>query len=342
MNKASLLRNGPFVIGVFFLLCLLVSSYVYSFYDSYDQPEKMLYDKSGNVVALAPFSPSLSFPLGSDLDGYSFVFKLIEGAKYTIGLSLIIAFCRMIFSFGFGYLLYRMPLSLRTLFSGLSNALHYAPVTIFTYILMAPVVLTFSWSYDVTTKIIFPMLILIAISIPVLALYIQNELDALSKKEYIDSAKIMGGSHSHIFRKHLAPFLYPKLLILFVQQVGQVLIIFAHLGLLNVFIGGTDVRVIDYDMKTGEETTQSFSMSNEWAGLIAQNFPYAQSFPWMVLAPVIAFALSILAINSIVYGLTNRKTFRKRDVKASTSPSDTILRQDHFELQQTRTSSNQG
>ncbi len=153
--------------------------------------------------------------------------------------------------------------------------------------------------------------LLLAISIPVLALYIQNELDALSNKEYIDSAKIMSGSHSHIFRKHLAPFLYPKLLILFVQQIGQVLIIFAHLGLLNVFIGGTDVRVIDYDMKKGEETTQSFSMSNEWAGLIAQNSHYAQSFPWVVLAPVLTFALSIPAINSIVYWINESQNLTK-------------------------------
>lgn len=342
MRKDSLLRNVPFVLGVSFLLLLLISSYLYSLYGAQVQPDKMLYDKNGNVVALAPFAPSLEFPLGSDLDGNSFVFKLIEGAKYTIGLAIAVAFFRIIFSFLFGYFLFRLPSSLRNVFSGLANTLHYAPVTIFTYLLIAPVVLNFSWSYDVSTKIIFPMLVLTGISIPVLALYIQNELEAISKKEYIDSAKILGGSGFYLFRKHLAPFLYPKLWLLFVQQVGQVLIIFAHLGLLNVFIGGTDVRVMDVDMKTGETTTQSFSMTNEWAGLIAQNFPYAQSFPWMVLAPVTAFALSILAINSIVYGIENRKTFNKRAVKTSMPAKAVILEQEHFKLNGSSHSSNQG
>lgn len=342
MKKNSLLRNVPFVLGVGFLLLLLISSSLYSLYGSQIQPDKMLYDENGNVIALAPFAPSLSFPLGSDLDGYSFVLKLLEGAKYTIGLAIAVAFFRIILSFLFGYFLYRLPSSLRNMFSGLANTLHYAPVTIFTYLLIAPVVLNFSWSYDVSTKIIFPMLILIGISIPVLALYIQNELDGISKKEYIDSAKILGGSNFHLFRKHLAPFLYPKLLLLFVQQVGQVLIIFAHLGLLNVFIGGTDVRVMDVDFKTGETTTQSFSMTNEWAGLIAQNFSYAQSFPWMVLAPVTAFALSILAINSIVYGLTNRKTYKKRVVKTSLPVKTVILKQNQFELTGASHSSKKG
>ncbi|PFG13237.1 ABC transporter permease subunit [Bacillus sp. es.036] len=342
MRKDSLLRNGPFVFGVVFLLLLSLSSYFYSFYSLEVHPDKMLYDKNGNVMALAPFAPSLNFPLGSDLDGNSFVFKLIEGAKYTIGLSLIVAFFRVVFSCMFGYLLYRMPFSLRNLFGGLSNVFHYAPVTIFTYILIAPVILTFSWSYDVSTKIIFPMLILIGISIPVLALYVQNELDSISTNEFIDSAKVLGGSRFHLLRKHLAPFMYPKLLLLFVQQVGQVLIIFAHLGLLNVFIGGTDVRVMDVDFKTGETTTESFSMTNEWAGLIAQNFQYAQSFPWMVLAPVSAFALSILAINSIVYGLTNRKTVKKGVGKKSLPEKTAILKQTHFELNGAGHSSKQG
>ncbi|WP_226658056.1 ABC transporter permease subunit [Guptibacillus hwajinpoensis] len=342
MRKTSLLRNFPFVFGIVFLLLVLVSSSLYSFYGSEVQPDKMLYDKNGNVIALAPFAPSFKFPLGSDLDGFSFVYKLIEGAKYTVGLAIAVAFFRIVFSFIFGYFLYRLPSSLRNMFSGLANTLHYAPVTIFTYLLIAPVVLNFSWSYDVSTKILFPMVILIGISIPVLALYVQNELDAISKKEYIDSAKILGGTGFHLFRKHLAPFLYPKLLILFVQQVGQVLIIFAHLGLLNVFIGGTDVRVMDVDFKTGETTTQSFSMTNEWAGLIAQNFPYAQSFPWMVLAPVTAFALSILAINSIVYGLTNRKIFKKRVEKKSIPPKTVILEQTQFEFNGSNHSSKQG
>ncbi len=332
--KKRLIQRPLLTGGTLFIFLLLLGSVLYSTFADPAAPEKVLYDENQNAIALAPFPPSLKFPLGSDLDGNNFLLKLLEGAKYTIGLSIVIAFGRMVLSFLGGYLLFVLPSAFRKLLSGLADALHYAPVTIFTYILIAPVVLTFSWSYDTVTKIVFPMLILIFISVPVLSLYIQNELDLISKKEFIESARVMGGSKFHIFKKHLAPFLNPKLLLLFVQQVGQVLIVFAHLGLLKVFIGGTDVRVMDYDMETGEAITASFSMSNEWAGLIAQNFQYATSFPWMILAPVSAFALTILAVNCIVYDLTSSKPvkLRRKKKKEHSSTLKSTIRQESFEF----------
>ncbi len=332
--KKRLIQRPLLIGGTLFILFLLIGSLLYPTFGEPAPPEKVLYDENHNAIALAPFPPSLQFPLGSDLDGNNFLLMLLEGAKYTIGLSIIIAFGRMVFSFLCGYLLFMLPSAFRKLLAGLADTLHYAPVTIFTYILIAPVVLTFSWSYDTVTKIVFPMLVLMFISVPVLSLYIQNELDLISKKEFIESAKVMGGSKFHIFKKHLAPFLNPKLFLLFVQQVGQVLIVFAHLGLLKVFIGGTDVRVMDYDIKTGKALTDSFSMSNEWAGLIAQNFQYVSSFPWMILAPVSAFALTILAVNCIVYDLTSPNPLKikwKKKKKYASTKTNTI-RSESFEF----------
>ncbi|KMM38425.1 ABC transporter permease subunit [Guptibacillus hwajinpoensis] len=329
MRKISLLHNKPLLGGGLFILLLLIGSILYGLFSDPQEPQKVLLDENNNAVELAPFSPSTKFPLGSDLDGNNFLLKILEGAKFTIGLSILVAFFRMVVSFVGGYILYLLPGTFRRLLDGLANALHYAPVTIFTYVLIAPVILSFSWSYDTSTKVIFPMLVLILISVPVLSLYVQNELHLIAEKEFIESAKVMGGSHFQIFRKHMAPFLYPKLFVVFIQQVGQVLIVFAHLGLLNVFIGGSDVRIMEYDLE-GEATIEVFSMSNEWAGLIAQNFQYVSSFPWMVLAPVTAFALTILAVNSIVYGLTHMYTYRKRRKKSIESSTHSVIREDSF------------
>ncbi|MCA0987070.1 hypothetical protein [Guptibacillus algicola] len=328
----KLLRKPMVIAGALFILLLLVGSFLYSALVEPPQPEKMLYDGNGDVVALAPFPPSATFPLGSDIDGNNFMLKLLEGAKFTIGLSIIVALGRMVLSFIGGYLLFLLPASFRKFLAGLADTFHYAPVTIFTYVLIAPVVMTFSWSYSTPTKIIFPMLVLMLISVPVLSLYVQKELDLIAQKEFIDSAKVMGGSHFHIFKAHMAPFLNPKLLIIFIQQVGQVLIVFAHLGLLRVFIGGTDVRVLEYDITTGEATTAAFTMSNEWAGLIAQNFQYVNSFPWMILAPVTAFALTILAINGIVYGLKSGPTYKRKRKKTKAPNVSYTVNAESFEL----------
>lgn len=332
MKRLAVFKRPMVAGGFLFIALLLGGSILYSALVEPPQPEKMLYDRNGDIVALAPFPPSAHYPLGSDIDGNNFMLKLLEGAKFTIGLSILVALGRMVLSFIGGYLLFLLPASFRKFLAGLADTFHYAPVTIFTYVLIAPVVMTFSWSYSTPTKIFFPMFVLVLISVPVLSLYIQKELDLIAQKEFIDSAKIMGGSHFHIFRAHMAPFLNPKLLIIFIQQVGQVLIVFAHLGLLNVFIGGTDLRILEYDIDTGEATTAAFTISNEWAGLIAQNFQYVYSFPWMIFAPVTAFALTILAVNAIVYGLKTDHTYKRKRKKEKASKASYTVNSESFEL----------
>ncbi|WLR47286.1 ABC transporter permease subunit [Halobacillus litoralis] len=329
------LSKGLVFIGSAYLIVLMIASFGFSFFIEPElaEPEKLLFDDKGNILALAPFPPSIHYPLGSDIDGNSYLVKVIEGAKYTIGLSVIIAFGRILLSVVGGYLLFLLPASIKRLFRGLSDTLHYAPATIFTYVLITPVVLTFSWSYDVTTKIVFPCLVIIAVSVPVLSLYVQKEIDLALENEFIDSARIMGASRFHIFRKHIAPYLTPKIFITFVQQIGQSLIIFAHLGLLNIFIGGTETRVMEYDVMTGEARAETFSMSNEWAGMISDNFQYMKPFPWMVLAPVTAFALTILAINVIVYGLeAKRKPKRAKGLKQASEPVDVSWDKEKFRM----------
>ncbi|WP_079479050.1 ABC transporter permease subunit [Halobacillus salinus] len=323
------------VIGSVYLIGLMVASLGFSHFiePELGKPEKLLIADDGSLIAMAPFPPSITYPLGSDIDGNSYLTKIIEGAKYTIGLSVIIALGRIFLSLVGGYLLSLLPVSVKSMFKGLADALHYAPVTVFTYILITPVILTFSWSYGTPTKIIYPCLVLIAVSVPVLSLYVQEEIDLASDNEFIDSARTMGAGRFHIFKKHIVPFLTPKMVVTFVQQIGQTLIVFAHLGLLNIFIGGSETRAMDINIKTGEEITRTFSMSNEWAGMISENFQYIRSFPWMVLAPVTAFALTILAINFIVYGLEAKRRPKFAKVpKKSQEPAVVTLDKEKFRM----------
>ena len=66
----------------------------------------------------------------------------------------------------------------------------------------------------------------------------QNEL---IKKEFIISAKILGGSKFHIAKKHIFPLLKERFWILFGQQITQTLLVMTHLGLFNLYFGGTEI-----------------------------------------------------------------------------------------------------
>ncbi|TYR73977.1 hypothetical protein FZC79_16085 [Rossellomorea vietnamensis] len=86
-----------------------------------------------------------------------------------------------------------------------------------------------------------------------------------------------------------------KIVILFGQQVMQTLIIFIHLGLLKLFLGGTEV---DYQLVNDPPQ----SSTNEWSGLIGDTFRYLQGAPWIPLTPILSFALVMFAVALMMEG----------------------------------------
>lgn len=325
----NLLKNKLFLLGLTFLICLLIGSFTVEKDKKDEKPTYFLYDENGIPIDTAPFPPSLKYPFGSDKEGNSVLIQVIEGAKYTIGFAIVIAILRLLVSLIVGAVLYLLPKRVMEILKGLTDSFYYAPLSIFTYVLVAPVIVTYEWSYDERTKLYFPIFILVILAIPILSIFIANEIEQIFQKEFIRNAKLLGGGKLHIFKKHAMPYITPRLFIVFSQQVGQVLMIFAHLGLLKVFIGGTLNKVMEIEvagkLNQGEPTLEAFSMTNEWGGLIAKNIFSIQSHPWLILAPVTGFALAILAINFIVEGIKASSNIdfslrKKRKRKGSTTP----------------------
>jgi ABC-type dipeptide/oligopeptide/nickel transport system permease subunit len=67
----------------------------------------------------------------------------------------------------------------------------------------------------------------------------------------------MGGSCWHILKKHIRVMFWDRLLLLFMQHIVQTLILLSHLGLLNLFIGGVQMKEMDL------RNLKPVSLSNE-------------------------------------------------------------------------------
>jgi peptide/nickel transport system permease protein len=154
------------------------------------------------------------------------------------------------------------------------------------------------FSTTITERIVIQVVIMALITVPIVAALIGNEANLLYHQEYILAARTLGASRRRIIIRHLTPQLREKMLVLYGQQVVESLIVFAHLGLLQLFLGGTDV---DYDPMFGDPPR---SISFEWAGLFGNTFRYLQGAPWLPLGPAISFALVILAISAMIEGYT--------------------------------------
>jgi peptide/nickel transport system permease protein len=296
--KRLLLRNLYTLIGSSFIIGILLASCINGvFFDGEIKQTQAIYVDAFPVDA-APFKPSLNFLLGTDTNGRHLLHVIVEGAKYTVGLGLLIALLRMVISFVLGVIYAFYLQRFQRILSALSNAFQFVPVVLLAYFLLRPVLNQAfeGFQYSFATRVWYEIILLTLLALPTVSLVIGNEITLILKREYIQSAKTLGANRFFILRKHVIIHLYQRLIMIFTQQVIQVLLIMAHLGLFELYFGGTK---IDYSIMQAAPITTTY----EWSGLIGDYFDLFIVYPWIPLAPIGAFTLTILALNLIVKGI---------------------------------------
>lgn len=318
-----LFKHPLFLSGFFFILLLTGASLAYSiFFDGAIPETQYMHDESGKMIDKSPFPPSTVPPLGTDQVGRHIINLLLQGAKFTIGIAVLVAGLRIIIGFVIGFSFNNILSRFHQWTSGLVNAFYYIPASLICYVLLDDVIMMkgdLGEAYTFFERATFELLILTAIAVPVTSLLIANQLRHIYQAEFIISARILGGSRLHILKKHIFPHLWPRLLIQFGQDVVQVLILLIHLGLFHLLFGGT----VEIEPGASNRMTTYLSLSSEWSGMIGNAFEHLNHWPWLFLGPIIAFTLVILAFNLMIKGMedvfsgqlrVNRKQ-RKNDEK---------------------------
>lgn len=296
----SVWRQPLFVFGFSVVAFFLVGSFVFEWIFGSTPKQTFFVYEDGRLVEAAPLSPSWSNPLGTDQYGYDMLAKIMLGAKYTILAAMGVAAVRMLIAVPLGFVIGTYWQRKRSLINSFIDPLHYIPMTIFAYIMLYPVLWQPMEGFSTTVweRIVIQVVLMAIISVPIVASLIGNEANLLYQEEYILASRTLGASRRRIISRHLFPMMREKLFVLYGQQVVESLVVFAHLGLLYLFIGGTKVS---YDPMFADPPK---SMAYEWAGLFGSSFRYLQGVPWLPLAPAICFALLILAVAAMIEGYT--------------------------------------
>ncbi|WP_391115781.1 ABC transporter permease [Psychrobacillus sp. L3] len=296
----SVWKQPYFIFGFAVLAFFLVGSFVFEWIFGPDPKQTFFVYVNGRLVEAAPLSPSWVRPLGTDQYGYDMLAKIMLGAKYTIIAAMSVAAVRMFIAVPLGFAIGTYWQKNRSVINSFIDPLHYVPMTIFAYIMLSPVLWQpiEGFSTTVWERIIIQVILMAVITVPIVASLISNEANLLYQEEYILASKTLGASRRRIIIRHLFPMMREKLFVLYGQQVVETLVVFTHLGLLKLFVGGTKVT---YDPMFGDPPK---SIAYEWAGLFGSSFRYLQSAPWLPLAPAICFALLILAISAMIEGYT--------------------------------------
>lgn len=295
-----LLRQPQFLIGFLFIASLILLSFIYPSLMDVQKESKFLYDENEVIVGVAPFSPKDMPPFGTDMNGKHLLYLVLEGAKYTILITLVIAFLRIFFALFFS-LFHRKSKS--TFFDDIVQATLYIPTAILAYMFMVPLfVKDATEPMGMMTLIMLQCLILVGIGVPPLVSTFSEEIRSILAKDYIVSTFSLGSKKPYVYYKHVLPELSSKLLLLFAQQAIQTLILLAHLGVLAVFIGGSKTVMMGDIFNL---TPATISLSGEWAGIIGQSYQKLLTAPWIILVPLSFFAFTIFSINLMIQGIQN-------------------------------------
>ena len=299
--------NKSFMTGFLFIFLTLMGSLVYGwFFDNHIPVAELRLTEDG--VKSPPYSPLEYPPFGTNNLAQSMFHILLIGAKYTLGVAFLIAALRFVISSVWGTLTELYLPKLNEWTRPFLEAFYYYPITLIAYLMLYWVLFTDGqfngtdneFTYRFGTRVAIEILVLTLAAVPITSLTISKEVNQILRKEFMNSVQVLGGSRRHILIKHILPFLKPQLVIIFLREMIQVLILLAHLGILGIFFGGGAMK---------EDLFQNFvfvSLSNEWSGIIGNNFRFLfTTYWWIAISPIFLLTLTVLAFKLMLEGYQN-------------------------------------
>ncbi|REE55374.1 peptide/nickel transport system permease protein [Paenibacillus taihuensis] len=294
--------NKTLITGLIIIVIMIAASLFGQYFAPHtlDEHQSVTYvvDENGEGdLTVPPIPPGKQYPLGTDKEGYDMLAKLLAGSKYTIFISLAIAFLRLllggIIGLFLGYFSKIKPS--RTDKLPIWNMLNGIPIFIIVWMIMIGITMNPAASPLYMSSIL--AVILTLVGIPTVASTMKEKTMIMREKQFILSAKSIGAGHWTIIRRHIFPHLKESFVILFVQEIVLSLSLFGQLAIFNIFVGGTTMYF---------DPVQYVSRSNEWSGLIGQARDYLFIYQWVLFIPLIAYIIYILGFHLISVGLEKK------------------------------------
>ena len=290
-------KSGLFKIGIVLLIMIAILTIFAPWIAPYGvnemDPPRLQEDGSWRAP---PFPISAKHLLGTDTNGYDILSRLLYGAKYTIGFLIATAILRLIIALPIGMYLGWSEGRMAKLLVRFFQVWTTLPMIIIAFFLLA----TLMTIDSIILKITFQAVILTVVGIPILSNTIHLHTKEIKKAEFIEGAKVLGGNGLHILHKHIFPHLKPRLLLLWIMELVQVLSIMGQLAIVNVIIGGVHMSFFN-----GIPTIKP--NIPEWTALITISRYRIFQSPYLLLGPLIAYALVLITLVFISEGLKEKE-----------------------------------
>ncbi|KMM39277.1 hypothetical protein [Guptibacillus hwajinpoensis] len=294
----SLCKKPTFVMALIYLLGLTILSFMYSYIAEVPVNTIKIFQGEQGTYHAPPHPPGDGgLLLGSDTHGHPILSMLIVGAKYTILLTGLIAFLRILIGYvlSIPYLFWLGNRSKRMI-TNIADGMQFLPLSLIAYILLVNVLIFNEGQRIVaeslrTSNIILEISILILFAIPVVLNTIGREADEILRKDFAQAVILLGGSKSRLFFRHITVHLFPKLVHLFGQQMIQALQVLMHLGVFGILLGG--------GLRSAGAASQS--LTYEWTGMFqALRMGIMTERYWLIVPVLFLYVLLIFSIQAVV------------------------------------------
>jgi peptide/nickel transport system permease protein len=283
--------NAPLVIGSLLLTVLVVCALA--------APMLAPHDPFAVTVG-APGEPGPPYPpltpgylLGSDPAGRDMLSRLIYGGRYTLLFCITAGIMRMVVGLPLGMIAGWYERA-EAAIGVVVNAWSAVPS-----LLTAAIIITVLGRRVGTEPLTIPFLIALSVTgWTEIASRCQVAVQELRVVSFIDAAYTIGGRRWSILWRHVLPNIRSVLTVEFAAAVAGALQLIAELGFLSLFVGGGQEDIFG--------SIYPDPIIAEWGSMFAKGLRQRSMGAWIVLEPLLALVLAILACNLLAEGLRRR------------------------------------
>lgn len=294
MRLFSFIKNNfLFCLGMAMLLLLLFVTFLGEYLPIIDSDLKETdYIWTEERIPLAPpYEPSSEFLLGSDRLGRDLLSLIVMGAKETLFIVAAVALIRYLLAIPLAYFAHKKRFGLHLILNWINGFLSYIPTIILLLLLVTlpPILVT-------ELRPLYIILIIAVLEVGRVAEMIRLEFNQISTKEFVLSGTSVGVSSMRLLGRYYMPYLYGKLLINMVGDVGKVMFLLGQIGFLGIYISQDFVQV-----DPGIFEFQNTSLS--WPMLLLNAYKDIRGAIWIPFYPALAMTYVIFTFNVLSQGL---------------------------------------
>src|SRR5690625_1684097 len=248
---------------------------------------------ANGVLYTPPFEPSKENLFGSDHQGRDLLNLIIMAAKETLLIVLLLTVLRYLMAIPLAYLAHKNVLGINDLIKCFNTFFSYVPTVIIVIMiaLLPPLLFT-------SIRPFWLIVIIAIVEVGRVATTVRDDFATLAVRDFMESGVAVGANSMKMLRSYYLPFLYGKLAIYFISDLGKVMFLLGQLGFIGIFISQALVQV---DPGVFDIHNESLS----WPMLLANAFMDIRGPIWIAFWPAFAMTVKIFTFNILAQGLQN-------------------------------------